>query len=63
MRNPFATRAFLDLLSDRAGYPEVILRLFGSLPVFLLTESLAALAGRLGGPGSRERIRKAVYTA
>jgi geranylgeranyl reductase family protein len=61
VRNPFATRAFLDLLSDRAGYPEVILRLFGSLPVFLLTEGLAALAGGLGGPARKDRIRNAVY--
>jgi hypothetical protein len=61
VRNPFATRAFLDLLSDRAGYPEVILRLFGSLPVFLLTEGLAALAGWLGGPARKDRIRNAVY--
>ncbi|HLE52904.1 MAG TPA: geranylgeranyl reductase family protein [Anaerolineales bacterium] len=63
VRNPFATYAFVDLLSDQAGYAEVILRLFGSLPVFLLTESVAALAGLLGGPEHQDRIRKAVYPA
>ena len=63
VRNPFATHAFLDLLSDQAGYAEVILRLFGSLPVFLLTESVAALAGLFGGRERQDRIRKAVYPA
>jgi len=63
VRNPFATYAFVDLLSDQAGYAEVFLRLFGSLPVFLLTESVAALAGLFGGRERQDRIRKAVYPA
>ena len=63
VRNPFATYAFVVLLSDQAGYAEVILRLFGSLPVFLVTESVAALAGLLGGPERQDWIRKAVYPA
>lgn len=63
VRNPFATYAFLDLLSDQASYPEVILRLFGSLPVFLVTESIAALAGLLWGPNRQDWIKKAVYPA
>ena len=45
VRNPLSTRAFVDLLSDRADYPEVILRIIGTLPLFLLTETAAALAG------------------
>ncbi len=61
MRNPFATYAFVDLLSDQASYAEVILRLFGSLPVFLVTESVAALVGLFGGPERQDWIRKAVY--
>lgn len=61
VRNPLATRAFVDMLSDHAGYPQVILRLFGTLPVHLLVEALAGVAGRLGGPGSRRRIRSVVY--
>jgi len=36
MRNPFVRRAFVDVLSDRADYLQVILRLFGSLPLYLL---------------------------
>jgi geranylgeranyl reductase family protein len=62
VRNPFTNQAFVDLLSDQAGYPEVILRMFGTLPVFLATEGLAALAGKLGGPRHRQRVRSAVYS-
>jgi len=40
----------------------VILRLFGSLPVYLITEGVAALAGLLGGPERRRRLRRAVYS-
>lgn len=63
VRNPFATYAFVDLLSDQASYAEVILRLFSSLPAFLVTESVAALVGLFGGPERRDWIRKAVYPA
>lgn len=62
VRNPFATFAFLDLLSDHASYVEVLLRLFGSLPLFLITESLVALAGLLVGPDRRDWIRKVIYS-
>lgn len=41
VRNPFATRAFLDLVSGRAKYPEVILRLIGTLPAHLALEALS----------------------
>ncbi len=61
VRNPFATRAFVDLLADRASYPEVILRLFGTLPIFLATEAIAVLAGWLAGPEGKRRVREAVY--
>lgn len=59
--NPYATHAFMDMLADRAGYPEVILRIFGTLPVFLLTEGLAALAGLLGGLEWQNQVRTATY--
>lgn len=59
--NPYATHAFMDMLADRAGYPEVILRVFGTLPVFLLTEGLAIVAGLFGGLGWRNRVRAAAY--
>ncbi|MEW5956686.1 MAG: geranylgeranyl reductase family protein [Chloroflexota bacterium] len=59
--NPYATHAFMDMLADRAGYPEVILRIFGTLPVFLLAEGLAIVAGLCGGLGWRNRVRTAAY--
>jgi len=59
VRNPFATRAFVDLLSGRGGYGRLIARLLGTLPPFMLCEAAAGLAGhRLGG-----RIRRVVYGA
>lgn len=59
--NPYATDAFMDMLADRAGYPEVILRIFGTLPLFLLAEGLAMAAGLFGGLGWRNRVRTAAY--
>ena len=44
--NPFTTRTIVDLLSDRAGTADVLLRSIFAFPLYLLTESLAALAGR-----------------
>jgi len=43
VRNPAASHAFIDLLSDRTSYPQVIARLFGSLPFFLARQTLQAL--------------------
>lgn len=60
VRNPLATGAFIDLVSDRARYPSLIARLFITLPAFLAAEGLAALAGLLGG-GRRQRVRQALY--
>lgn len=57
VRNPFATQAFVDLLGDKTSYPRVILRLFGSLPVFLTAKGVAALAGLLGGSERWEQVR------
>jgi flavin-dependent dehydrogenase len=61
VRNPLATRAFIDLVSDRTGYPQLILRLFASLPAYLGAEVVAALAGLLGGSERRARVRRAIY--
>ena len=60
--NPLAASAFADMLADRADYPAAILTLIGSLPIALLTEGVAALAGLLGGQERRERIRSFVYS-
>jgi geranylgeranyl reductase family protein len=61
VRNPFATHAFIDLFSNRASYPEVILRIFGSLPFFLATELAAGVAGLFGGAKQGSKVRSAVY--
>lgn len=50
VRNPFATQAFVDLPSERASYSEVVLHLYGSLPIFLLIGSIASAAGGLRKP-------------
>jgi hypothetical protein len=59
--NPFATQAFVDLLSDKAGYPQVIFRLFATLPAFAVTEILAAFLDVLGQSRRGDRLRAAVY--
>jgi geranylgeranyl reductase family protein len=46
--NPEVTASCLDMLADRAGYPEVAVRVFGSLPVFWLTSGVKAALGLLG---------------
>lgn len=45
VRNPYATHAFVDMISGRAGYPKVALRLVGSLPVYLFKNWLKRLPG------------------
>lgn len=50
--NPYANRAFMDMLSDRTQYLAVILRMVSTLPLFAVRES----AGWLGG-WMREKIR------
>jgi geranylgeranyl reductase family protein len=62
VRNPFTCQAFVDLMCDRARYPEVLARMFASLPVYLATEGFARLAGRLAGPVWKDRVRAAVYS-
>lgn len=59
--NPFSTQAFLELLSGKTSYGRVWLRLFTSLPVFWLTETVAALAGLFGGRRRRDQIRRLIY--
>ncbi len=49
VRNPFTVQAFVGLLSDRISYPEALLRLFGSLPVFLSSQVVSNLSGLLSG--------------
>ncbi len=60
--NPFITYAFVDMLTDRADYPQVILQTIASLPVFAVTEIAAALAGLFGGPKRKDEVRSAIYS-
>ncbi len=62
VRNPFATRALVDMFDDRIGYGRVLLQVFGTLPLFLLTETIAGLGGWIGGTKFRDRFRSAVYS-
>ena len=48
--NPEVTAGCLDMLADCAGYPEVALRVLGSLPGFWLTRGARALWRLLGRP-------------
>lgn len=57
VRNPFATRAFVDLLAGRGGYARLVAHLVGTLPPFLLCEAMAGLVGRSFGT----RLRRLVY--
>jgi hypothetical protein len=53
----------VDLISDRASYVEIFLRLFGTLPVYLATEAISSLVGWIGGPERGQRVRSAIYPA
>jgi geranylgeranyl reductase family protein len=59
--NPFATQAFISLLADQLGYGRVILRLFGSLPLFFVTEISSGLLQLFRHPSRANKIRKRVY--
>ncbi|MCC6611836.1 MAG: geranylgeranyl reductase family protein [Anaerolineae bacterium] len=61
-RNPFTTYAFVNLLADRVDYPQAMLWIFGSLPLYLLIESLASLVGILGGSRRRHQLQSAIYS-
>jgi hypothetical protein len=41
--NPESTACCLDMLADRAAYPEVLVRAFGSLPIFWLKSVIQAV--------------------
>jgi geranylgeranyl reductase family protein len=42
-RNPFARPAFIDLYSERTGRKTFLLRLMGSVPLYLVTKSLGKM--------------------
>jgi geranylgeranyl reductase family protein len=59
--NPFTTRAILDLLEDRIGTVQVMLRALLTLPVFPFTEITTGLAGILGGSQREAYWRSRIY--
>lgn len=61
-RNPFATRAILDMLADRIGYGGILLQSVGTLPLFLLMESIVRTGGWIGGPKISDSLRRTVYS-
>ena len=46
VKNPYATQAFVEMVSGRSAYPKVALRLAGTLPVFLFRKWFNRLPGR-----------------
>ena len=62
VRNPFVTRTLVDMLADRIGYGRVIMSLFGTLPLFLLSETIAGLAKLVGGAKAMDRVIEVVYS-
>ena len=59
--NPFTTRAIMNVMAGGAGGFSIMLLAILSLPVYLLVEGVAAMAGWFGGPARREKLRQAVY--
>lgn len=51
--NPFTTSALMDLLAGRATYPGVLLRAIGTLPLFVLSNGLAAVTQAFTGDKTR----------
>ncbi len=63
LRNPYVSRALVSMLADRIGYGRVLAQSFGTLPLFLLTETVAGLSGLVGGPKVKDSLRRAVYSS
>lgn len=55
--NPLITPALLNVITDRSDYARVFLTAALTFPRFALSEAAARLAGLLGGPHSREKVR------
>jgi flavin-dependent dehydrogenase len=51
--NPESTACCLDMLADRAGYPEALVRAFGSLPIFWLKSVIKTVVAWLRRPRRR----------
>jgi geranylgeranyl reductase family protein len=62
VRNPFVTHALVEMLADRIDYGGVMLQMFGTLPLFILTETIASLGDLIGGSKITDSFRRAVYS-
>lgn len=62
VRNPFASLAFANMLADEADYPQVILLLMGTLPLYLVIEILSRLIGTVGGDRRRQQLQSVIYS-
>lgn len=56
--NPYATKAFIGMLSGRLNYPQVLLRLFGTLPFHVIRETIAIIGDAGKAWLSRRRIKE-----
>lgn len=61
-RSPFTTYAFANLLADRIAYPELIARILTGLPLYWLTECVAAVIGRVFGAEPSTRLKSTIYS-
>lgn len=61
VRNPFASEAFVDLISDRTSYWGVLATLAGTLPLYASTELTAGTLASLGAPDRAAAVRSAVF--
>ena len=62
VRNPFASLAFAEMLADESDYPQVMLMLLGSLPLYMLIEILSGLTGIFGGVKRKQKLQSAIYS-
>ncbi len=63
IRNPFATRAFVQLMSDRFTYRQILATLIGTLPAYALTDLASGAISLLGASQNAWRLRRRVFGA
>lgn len=61
VRNPFASQAFVNLISDRSSYHRILATLVGTLPVYGSTQLLSNVLAHLVGPKMASAVRRTVF--
>lgn len=61
VRNPFASQAFVNLISDRSSYHRILATLVGTLPVYGSTQLLSDVLAHLVGPKMASAVRRSVF--